>query len=61
MKNEFVQGYMCAVANLIKAHGISNEAEYLFKTGCADNSEQGLITAGVDINDINVFKEHGLL
>lgn len=54
MKNGFTRGYFCAVACLIKENGlVTTDASSLFVQGgdCAD----------ADPEDLEVFREHGLL
>jgi hypothetical protein len=54
---EFIRGYYCAVAVLIKEHGCGTEAESLFRQGADRES----VLKHADPSDIAVFREHGLL
>lgn len=52
----FVKGYACAVANLIRDHGMCTEAKDLFNAGCGSIAQ--LEAQGVDSYDIEVLRQH---
>lgn len=52
-KDNFARGFFCAVAVLLRSHGMSTEARELF--------ELGGDPAKADPSDIETFIEHGLM
>lgn len=53
--DQFTQGYLCAVANLLQSHGDSQEVTDLLQ-GIGDLSQ-----AKIDEHDEAIFIEHGYL
>jgi hypothetical protein len=52
--NEFIQGYACAVSNLVDMYGPSKEAEEVLR--CIRHSTVYLRKSGVDEHDIKVLR-----
>lgn len=57
--NNFVQGYVCAVACLMNQHGSFQEAKDLLT--CIQSDEEYLIKCGCDESDIETLKKNGLI
>lgn len=59
-ENEFIKGYCCAIAVLIKDHGCRREALDLIK-GLGKQDQTSLRKIGVAPEDIELFLEHKLI
>lgn len=58
-EDEWIQGYCCAVATLIKLNdGVTTDTMEVFKVGVGNRSIEKLIDLGVDKYDIEVFKQY---
>lgn len=58
-KDRFMQGYVCALATLLKMEGyVSTEIRELFSAGIGNMNLKQLKEAGTDEHDIQVLSEH---
>lgn len=53
--NDFTKGYLCAIANLIKMHGYTTEADDLFR-GCGAYTANEMRKIGTEEYDIETLK-----
>ncbi|MCW3111344.1 MAG: hypothetical protein JWQ09_5850 [Segetibacter sp.] len=58
--NYFIQGYVCAVANLLRERDVAAMAEGLLKS-IGKVSVKSLKISGVDQQDIDVLKKYKLI
>lgn len=57
-ENKWMQGFMCAVATLIKLDGVQTFTMELFSAGAGNRSLKTLEKMGVDSYDLQILKQH---